>query len=559
MLSKALPIRYILLGAFLLAGLLPTLLITGMAFYEARSALKTEIKRDMTTRAIATADEVDRMMFERLQNVASWSQLEIMQEIRIDDVDKRLSKFLSDLKQSYRDIYVELYVVNNQGMIVASSNIQRIGQPHKPIQPWQKASLPQTQISLGAIDHARLPILATIYSTSTEAPVGQLVAVFDWLQVQHVLESAVTGRSAAALYDNQQHLLSSTSRWHAIHLAKKLSSHAKTNGYQNFAGFDWRVDILQNRAQAMTPVRQMAFIFLALLLVTVALATLIAVPVARAITRPIAKLTNFALGFMRAPSNLAPPRGGPAEIDAMSHAFARMIEDLERSKENLTRAAKLAVVGEMAAAMSHEVRTPLGILRSSAQVLLREPTLSEEGREVCGFIISETERLNKLVSTLIDSARPRLPNFTPVDISQLCSQSAAMLRMQAEKKHIALETQLNAGLIAICDPEQMTQVLLNLLLNAIQVLPEGGRIVLGSSTAGEHACITVSDNGPGIPEEQREQVFDPFFTKRSGGIGLGLSVVRQIVQAHHGSIRASTSTLGGAEFRILLPLSGVEN
>ncbi len=96
-----------------------------------------------------------------------------------------------------------------------------------------------------------------------------------------------------------------------------------------------------------------------------------------------------------------------------------MIQDLEVSQNNLTRAAKLAVVGEMAAAMSHEVRTPLGIMRSSADVLLREPQLSKDGREVLGFIISETERLNKLVSTLIDAARPRTPNFNPIDLTQL--------------------------------------------------------------------------------------------------------------------------------------------
>jgi len=239
----------------------------------------------------------------------------------------------------------------------------------------------------------------------------------------------------------------------------------------------------------------------------------------------------------------------------MSQAFGKMINDLERSKENLTRAAKLAVVGEMAAAMSHEVRTPLGILRSSAQLLLREPTLSEEGREVCGFIISETERLNRLVTTLIDSARPRAPEFSPVDISELARHTSAMLAIQAQKKNISLQCEDSPPAIASCDAEQITQVILNLLLNAIQVLPEGGHITMQVSSHVSEILLTVADDGPGVPEDQRKQIFDPFFTQRAGGIGLGLAVVRQIVLAHHGEISVHESAMHGAEFRLKLPVS----
>ena len=112
------------------------MLVTGMAFYEARSALKTEIKLDMQTRAAATVDEIDRIMFERLHNTASWSQLEIMQDVQIDDVDKRLSKFLSELKYSYHDIYNELYVVDKKGIVVASSNVDSIGKQRDVPSVW---------------------------------------------------------------------------------------------------------------------------------------------------------------------------------------------------------------------------------------------------------------------------------------------------------------------------------------------------------------------------------------------------------------------------------------
>jgi len=217
----------------------------------------------------------------------------------------------------------------------------------------------------------------------------------------------------------------------------------------------------------------------------------------------------------------------------------------------------------MAAAMSHEIRTPLGILRSSAQVLAREKNLSAEGQEVVAFIQMETERLNKLVSTLVDSARPRQPEFALHDLVPMVEHAVAMLRMQANKKDVNLAVVLPqpsanetvSRVLVECDAEQMTQVLLNLLLNAIQVLPTGGKVVASIVDATDHVIISVADNGAGVTEAQKEQIFDPFFTQRPGGIGLGLAVSKQIVTAHFGTLSVEKSTLAssGADFRIELP------
>jgi len=555
--KKALPIRHILLAAFLLACLLPTVLITTLAFYEAKTTLTTEIKHDMQTRAAATADEIDRMMFERLQNVASWSQLEIMQDIRIGDVDKRLSKFLDELKSSYRNVYTELYVINNNGVVIAASDSNKLGLVTAPSTQWLSTKLPQGEIYLAVLVNDQLPLSADITDSLEGGKIGTLVAVFNWKQINPILEKNVSGRSAAALFDTKNQLLAMTPNWLEDPQSKRIKVSATASGYLGFSGFSWRIAINQHKSETLKPVRHMAYIFEWLLAATVLLAAFIAIPVASSITRPLAKLTAFANNFIRAPSAALPPAGGPTEIHVLSEAFGKMISDLEQSKENLMRAAKLAVVGEMAAAMSHEVRTPLGILRSSAQVLLRESKLSNEGREVCGFIISETERLSKLVSTLIDAARPRLPEFVEADIAELALQAAAMLRTQAEKKNIALTCEVDTPATAACDTEQITQVLLNLLLNAIQLLPEHGKILMQLSKTDDHVIITVADDGPGISAEQREQIFDPFFTQRAGGVGLGLAVVKQIVMAHHGQISVHTSNMGGAEFKVELPISGV--
>jgi len=549
---STLPIRYLLLGAFLLTSLLPTTLITGLAFYEARTALKTEIQHDLETRAHATADDIDRMMFERLQNIASWHKLEVMQDARIGDVDKRLSRFLSELKTSYQRVYRGLHVIDRDGRVIASSNAALLGTELKLRPQWLEVTIADGHVHFTPPLQGVMQMSSVILDTIEEQPIGILVAEFSWSEVEDILSGAVSGRTSAALLDEQGQTIAATTHWQNT-VKARISATANIQGFQGLTNSLWRVTFSQHRDEALEPIRRMGLIFIGLLVITILLASFIAIPVARTISGPLLKLTDFANRFIRSPSNLRPPAGGPAEIDAMSRAFAQMIEDLERSREQLTRAAKLAVVGEMAAAMSHEVRTPLGILRSSAQVLLREPELSKEGREVCGFIISETERLNKLVSTLIDTARPRQPEFAPTDIAELTRQAVGMLRAQADKKNIELDCNAEGVAMAECDHEQIMQVLLNLLLNSIQILPVGGKIQVSVQQL-EHAVeVRVADNGPGIPADQREQVFDPFYTKRHGGLGLGLAVVRQIVAAHHGEITVGVSAMQGAEFRLRLP------
>jgi signal transduction histidine kinase len=208
----------------------------------------------------------------------------------------------------------------------------------------------------------------------------------------------------------------------------------------------------------------------------------------------------------------------------------------------------------MASVIAHEVRTPLGILRSSAQMLQRETGISEEGRELAGFIDSETERLNRLVSAMLDTARPRAPSYGEVDLHALIEQSVAMLGGQLQKKEVVVTRSfLAANPVIECDEEQITQVLLNLLMNGLQILDHGGHIVMATRDDEQYFCIEISDDGPGIDPQERAKVFEAFFFKREGGIGLGLAIVQQIVSSHGGDIEATESRLGGALFRIRLP------
>jgi two-component system sensor histidine kinase HydH len=306
---------------------------------------------------------------------------------------------------------------------------------------------------------------------------------------------------------------------------------------------------------SFAPVWRLAWAILGVLMLTLAVAGWFALRLSTRIARPIGELTAYArtLNLARAPS---PPNVETvlAEVGDLSRSFGEMLKALERSREHLIRAGKLAVVGEMAAIMAHEVRTPLGILKSSAQLLERRDDLSPQDRELTAFISSESERLNRLVTTLLECATPRPPEFRPHDLHAILSHVVSLVATKAEKR--AIEIQLEEGAadpILTCDREQIIQVFLNLLINSVQHVPEGGQVRLATEDVQSALLVQLEDDGPGISETERERVFDPFFTGRDGGVGLGLTIVRQIVEAHGGEISVSRGRLGGACFNIRLP------
>ena len=547
---KRLSIRQLLLLAFLLAGLLPAMLVSFLSFYQAREALKKEIMRDMQTLSGTVANDIERVMFERLQNVHSWSQLAVMQDIQIGDIDKRVSTFLHELQSSYGDMYRSIYVVDTSGKVVAASSAQQIGKKGAPIKVWFQVKLANNSLDVGSILQNNLAISQEIVDINSNQKIGVLVAEFNWQVIQDLLSNAVQKSTAAALMDSQNNVLAATAHWEKIQAGHEMRVSKNLSNKLNLQ--DWQVRIEKLHSVAVAPLHRLAYVFLALLLTTLLFAAILVSPIARAISQPLAKLTEFVRGFGKVQVIVA-PKEGPPEVQELSIAFEKMMQDLKKTQADLTRAAKLAVVGEMSAAMSHEVRTPLGILRSSADLLLREPTLTKDGKEVLGFIISETERLNKLVSTLIDAARPRQLNIVEVNLTEIATNAIALLKGQAQTKNINIIFAAEKLIFLKADADQMTQVLMNLLMNAIQILPSNGNIEIHLKDEENHIVIDVMDDGPGILIENQAQIFEPFFTQRSGGVGLGLAVVRQIVQAHGGEISYQDSPQHGAQFTITLP------
>lgn len=547
---KKLTIKQLLLLAFLLAGLLPAMLVTFLSFYQTRSVLKQDIQNDINALSLTVAYDLERMFQERMLNVQSWSQLSIMQEAGIGDIDKRLSVFLHGLAKSYGSIYKAIYVVDEQHKIIASSQAQQIGQQGLTESKWFDTGFGDQIMAFHKIEQSTMAISQYItdeYGVSN----NKLVVEFDWGAIAELLNHAKSTSTAIAIQDGKGHILASTDNWQLIQSGHGMYAKQRLSQIPNLP--NWQIHVEKLHSAAVAPVHKLGYIFLALLFITVVLAIFTVRPIAHAITDPITRLTKFVRNVTHRTKE-TPPQSGPPEVRELGLAFQKMMDDLEQSQADLTRAAKLAVVGEMAAAMSHEVRTPLGILRSSADVLKREKNMSEEGKEVLTFIDAETERMNKLVSTLIDAARPRAPAFSTVNLKQLIAENINLLNTQAKAKNIEIEfNQPDGAIHAEVDADQMTQVIMNLVMNAIQVLKQGGHILIVLKQSNTETTIEVQDDGEGIAPEHQAKIFESFFTKRTGGVGLGLAIVKQIIQAHKGNIIYQQSKMSGAQFTITFP------
>lgn len=581
-------IRKTLLLAFLFVGLGPATLLAYFAFVKASQAIQSEIELGLSNQASTITVDIDKVMFERLQNAATWSHLEVMQDLQVQDVDKRLSGFLQRLQQGYAGIYQNLYTVSSNGHIAASSDPIAIGRRVMTGPAWQQINVAGTMMTLELpeVDTAKqasvLTIRTPIVSSFGNGTLGQLYLRFDWTQIENLLDQAAGSGRMVALIDADGRLIAASRRLRVVlpQFDRTLASWGKdihdgsiltkgsaplpktemivgiaqSKGFAGFPGFGWHTLVITPRSEALVPVHHMALIFMSILGVVALFIIAASSWVSREIARPIVALTAFSRRYMREEVLTEAPPAAGVEITELRDTFVQMVQNIDLSRQNLVRAAKLAAVGEMSAVIAHEVRTPLGILRSSAQMLKREPGLSKEGREMMGFIESETERINRLVSTLLDSARPRPPHFAATDMHELIRRSVALMASQALKQEVRLTTNFDAyDPWAECDAEQMTQVLLNLILNGLQILGHGGQIVVTTRDAGESFAVEIADDGPGIAPENRKRIFEAFFFLREGGIGLGLAVVQQIIVAHGGQIVATGSELGGALFQIRFP------
>jgi two-component system, NtrC family, sensor histidine kinase HydH len=287
------------------------------------------------------------------------------------------------------------------------------------------------------------------------------------------------------------------------------------------------------------------------------------------------------VGFLGCWDERVPEAFASNEIAALIEVAERAALVIENSKlyQQMKERDRLAALGEMAAGLAHEIRNPLAAIQGAIQLILPHPGGRPETKEgtappgavdgnteFLGIIADEVRRLNGVLTQFLDYSRPVRASLAPGDVNTIVHKTVTLLQADVPPA-VKLTLDLADDLPRVpCDPEQLRQVFLNLAINALQAMPQGGELRISTRLARDEVAlwrdtprrsdvveVHFADTGPGVPEEAREHVFVPFYTTKEKGTGLGLAISQRIVKSHGGSIRVLTALGGGAEFVISLP------
>ncbi len=254
---------------------------------------------------------------------------------------------------------------------------------------------------------------------------------------------------------------------------------------------------------------------------------------------------------------------------ALAFENALLYQEQKQRLRKMYRADRLATIGQMAAGAAHEIRNPLTSIRSTIQYLQKD-LRDAENEEIVQGLLEEVDRINEIINGLLSFAKPTEAHIEEFDLAELLQQTVALIHTAAKKQRVEVAVQLPENSSAVeADQAQLKQVFLNILMNALQAMTEGGRITIvlnrakspGADPSGEY-MLEIKDTGPGIDTADLELVFDPFFTTKTDGTGLGLSITYGIVQRHGGTIEVDNykeGAVSGARVVLRLPARSPKN
>ena len=238
----------------------------------------------------------------------------------------------------------------------------------------------------------------------------------------------------------------------------------------------------------------------------------------------------------------------------LAEQLASVYEKLQTNFDGMKRAERLSAIGQLSAGLAHEIRNPLASIAGAASILRKTEPLDAKASKCIDIIVSESGRLNGLLTTFLNFARPRPPQLQPVSVDTILDGVIALAQHAIGQKNIDFRRHVAPGMPSIeCDAEQMTQVLLNLVINATEASEAGSAVTLTADHADHTVRIRVIDEGCGVPPEDIDKLFNPFFTTKESGTGLGLPVAHQIVGQMGGLLTAHRNPSGGMTFSIDFP------
>jgi signal transduction histidine kinase len=581
--TLSLRLKLLLFSAALV--LVPGLILALITQQSGSASLQELIGRQLAREARHTATLIDAKLRAERNIQRSFAQQDLMREIRVGDLDKRISRALATLRDAGAQ-RLDYLVADATRQVIASSDARFLG----TLPAWIEGPVgrPAAEEIVGPLSVGGIPAPVLVFTTPVRDPdkgasvIGSLIGLYDWdllteatrsaerdLAAQDIETRVLVVRSDGSIiggspFDPPQSQ-AAAAEWSRAAVVREPGHAVLTDagwlmGRASLGSefSDWRLLIVESLADALRPARDLTERVLILLGVTLAVALLVATIAARRVVKPLTELTvairNLTPGAF---SSLRVPAYSEDEVGTLAQTFNRMAGELDRAQKDFIDAAKFALVGELAAGVAHEVRTSLGVLRSSAQMLERAlpAERSPETAELAQLIHAEVDRLGGVVNDLLELGRPHALHLEACPLSAPIARALEFVEPQAQEGGVTLafrEPEVDPD--GLCDSEMIFQVVLNLLVNAVQALGRGGRVEVVIVDAGPGTvAFEVRDDGPGIPADMLDEVFRPFTTGREEGIGLGLTFVQRVIYEHHGCIRVDSEPGVGTCFRIELP------
>ncbi len=573
---------------------LPGLIFAIVAFSETREVLEREVGIQLQQTSERAADALAGAVANGLADARSWAIQDVMRDLVVGDLDKRVSRFLQTVTRS-NSAYLDAVCVDAEGDVIAASSgswmTRNVSGADGEVGNGLRG--PFVESSVG-----RVVLEMAVAIPDPDAParsLGRLILFYDWEATGGLLNDvrgslSALGKSVAALIvdatgdviggisfegDPAVGSMLGLENWRGA-IGKRHGSRrirlpdgaalqvlVGTATVRNVSP-RWEVVLVESASEALAPIRRVGATWVAVLSVILLVGLAVAGLLARQFMLPLEEVTQATSEIAARPDQPMPllPVRSENEVGQLARSFNRMTTELKRSQAETLTAEKFAFAGELAAMVAHEVRTPLTVMRSSAQMLASGKAPANLDRdELAGTIVSEVDRVNRVVDGLIQLARPVEARPAPTSLPEAIERAAVFTQSHAQQKGVRIECALDSEQeLALCDPEQIYQVALNLLVNAVQALPRGGRVRIRTLPLLDGAVgFVVEDDGPGLPPELRDRVFNPFVTSREEGTGLGLAFVERVVRAHSGTVDVQSQAGVGTTFAVRLPMAKADS
>lgn len=522
----------------------------GLVFFRStKIAINSSKEKEIITLAQETGNKIERFLFER------YGDIQVMEKsplLKRDDIDNNIKlEYLESVRAAYKT-YDYIFTTNAKGEIeIVSGNIGNDIYYKKWIQ-----TVLHNKIYVS--DFIYLPNEKT-YVIYMAAPIiaidgtikGSVVERVNFSSIIDIVKNVTFGKTGYAyLSNNSNTFLQKTGSANQLpNLNGKASgiyyginnNTYNISGYSKLTNYDtqksiWYVTIQQAQSEAFAVSNILETYTIMVILISVLAIFILALIISKSITTPFNAM-NY-------------------NLKTMEREVVKISDELEKS---VIRAKNLESLAAMSAGMAHEIRNPLTSIKGYAQYIIYE--LDDKNILKCDaqIIVDEVDRLNRIVSRFLNFARPKELQMKPTQVNDVVYGSIRVIEREIQKKQIKFNTKLKETPDAMIDFEQLEQVILNLVLNSIQAMPQGGELSIytGYLKGLNMVFISIKDTGVGINKENYEKIFEPFYTTKDKGTGLGLAICSRIIENHKGYFEVNSTKGSGTIFEIKLP--AIEN